>query len=172
MSHTVKVTSIKITSESAIRQAVASLQGSGVSCELLKNEIPRFYFADQLQKHLGRSSEVCDYVLRLHDSPYDVGFIKEADGSFVPVFDNFVNRVAKTKCRSIKEVLGNPYDGKIEHWSGMKEDTVETLHSISKFLMAYSVELNSYEAALSGHTVQSTEIDANGDIEMWIEVEV
>jgi hypothetical protein len=55
--------------------------------------------------YYGNQHGVCDYVLRLTNSPYDIGFDKQADGSYAPVFDSWAGHIQKE--------VGNPSSCKV-----------------------------------------------------------
>lgn len=74
MSHTSTIKAIKIVSISALRSAVEELASSGVKCSLLENATPRAY--SRGQAGMGKA----DFVLKLDDCPYDVGFYKQGEG--------------------------------------------------------------------------------------------
>ena len=68
MSHTTSIDSIVFSDIDALTAAVKELAAAGVKCALEKNTTPRAFY--QNQTGLG----VAPYVLRLHDSRYDIGF--------------------------------------------------------------------------------------------------
>lgn len=78
---------IQIRNTAALRESIEFLKTQGINCELLENAKPRMYYDNQHSK--------CDYVLSLKDSAYDIGFDKQADGSYVPVFDSWNNYIQK-----------------------------------------------------------------------------
>lgn len=87
MSHTSVLKTIKIVNIDALRAAAEYLKEQGVNCELVENAKPRMYYDNQHGK--------CDYVLKLKDCVYDVGFDKQADGSYAPVFDSWGQHLQK-----------------------------------------------------------------------------
>lgn len=68
MSHTTAIDSIVFSDIDALTAAVNELAASGIKCSLEKNATPRAFYANQ--SGLGPAP----YVLRLHDSRYDIGF--------------------------------------------------------------------------------------------------
>lgn len=76
MSHTSAVKSIAITSVEALREAVKELNANGVKCSLVENSTPRAYYSNQTG--LGKA----DFVLKLDNSRYDVGFYKSENGGY------------------------------------------------------------------------------------------
>lgn len=89
MSHTSAIKAIKIVSISALRAAVAELNQTGVQCALVENETPRAFFPDQ--QGMGKA----DYILRLNNAPYDIGFYKQDDGSYEARTDFWGGHVEK-----------------------------------------------------------------------------
>jgi len=175
MSHTTEVKSVPIKDINALRAAVNELKAQGVNVELEANATPRMYYRDQLQKHMGRESEECDYVLRVKDAYYDVGFIKNEDGTYSPVFDDYnysSNSVPETKTGSgpIRDYLGAKFDGKVQHWSGRKDDTEQSLHSIGKVLQGYTKHATINAATQAGYQVQSAYTDADGNVQLDLKV--
>ena len=73
MSHTARISAIKITDIAALRLAVQDLQKMGVVCSLVENDTPRAYYNNQ--EGMGRAP----YVLKLDGAKYDIGFYNEAD---------------------------------------------------------------------------------------------
>ena len=144
MSHTTAIKSVKITDLAAMRQAVTKLQQSGINCELKQNVIPRMYYKNQHGK--------CEYVLALPDCLYDVGFDKQEDGTYLPVFDEWAGEV--------KNQIGASCS--IEN----RDD--RSLQAIGQFLQQYSVEAAVNAAQAQGYYVESTEVDDNGNVQLTI----
>jgi hypothetical protein len=175
MSHTTTVKSVPIKDIRALRAAINELKAKGVNIELEQNAVPRMYYANQLQKHMGRQSEVCDYVVRVKDAYYDIGLIKEADGSFTPVFDDYnysSSSVPATKEGSgpIRDSLGAKFEGKVDHWSGARQDTEQTLHSIGKLLQGYTKHATIFAATQAGYQVQRAWTDSEGNVQLELNV--
>lgn len=93
MSHTTLIKSVPIRSLTALESAIAHLQKDGVKCEFLRNSYPRMY-SDRQREDLKKQSSEC-HTLKLNDSPYDVGFLKQEDGTFAPVFDDWNGHVKR-----------------------------------------------------------------------------
>lgn len=89
MSHTATVKSIKIQSISALRGAIQELAQSGIKCSLLENAVPRAYFGNQA------GMELAPYVVKLTDSPYDIGLYRQADGSYETRTDFFAGHIER-----------------------------------------------------------------------------
>lgn len=170
-----------------MQAAVLELQRMGVRCELKQNAVPRMYYADQISRHIKSNSEVagqfvfhqnveeCDYVLHLPDSHYDVAFLKTKSGEYVPVFDDYEHgtengRHPYMEKLPIKKFLGAAYAGKVEHWSGARKDTEQTLHSIGKLLQEYTVAAATNAALAAGHTVLGRTTDKNGTVHLTLGV--
>lgn len=186
MSHTATVKSVPIKSIKALRRAVEELKQKGVHCELLENAIPRMYYRNQITNHLKNNKnyilngdlDVCDYILRLPSCFYDIGFVKKADGSYEPVFDNFHYPSA----HSISEIRGfKPIsselgvalqNAKAQGYSniGAVEAAEATMASIGKFLQTYSKHAAIEAAEDAGYNVLSTEMDEFGNVQIEVEV--
>lgn len=87
MSHTTTITSVKITDTSALQSAIEELAREGVNCSLERDAKPRMYSSAQEKQ--------CDYVLRLRDAEYDIGFQRQKDGSYAAMTDFFGGTVSK-----------------------------------------------------------------------------
>ena len=168
MSHTTTVKSVPIKDTSALHAAVSDLQQKGIRCSLLTNAKPRMYYADQLQRHLGQGNELCPYVLRLEDTAYDIGFLQQKDGSYTPVFDDWVPMHGPFSGKGIKHILGAKFSGKVEHWSGNRNDTEQTLHSIGKFLQGYSKYAAINAASAQGYIIESCTEDSEGNLQLRV----
>lgn len=106
MSHTAAVKTVPITSISALQAAALALKAAGVNCTLEQNATPRMYYSHQIKNQMASTTkgqeqykfaedpDCCPYVLRLHDSCYDVGFLEMKEGGYAPVFDNHASRVS------------------------------------------------------------------------------
>lgn len=92
MSHTTTLKTVNISDTQALSDAVDFLRSRGLEAELVQNAVPRMYYANQYGK--------CDYVLRLPKSLYDIGFDKQKDGSYAPVFDSWAGELQRQ--------IGNP----------------------------------------------------------------
>lgn len=145
MSHTTKINTIKIQDVRAMEAAVQDLKASGVNCSLTPNARPRMYY---------RAQEVqCDYVLQLHDGQYDVGFQKEADGSYAPIFDKHANYVgSKIGARC---AMPSTEEG-------------QALHCIGQFMQNYSKHAAMNAARDKGYMVEGAVTDENGKVQITI----
>ena len=131
MSHTTEVLDIVFNDIEALTMAVKELNAAGVRCTLEKGGKPRAYFENQ--EGMGEA----DYVLRLQDSPYDVGFYQNAKlKGMVARTDLFQNRVAK--------VLGVQ--------ARDKESTTQA--AMGKLYQAYAVNATIRQATKQGYKVR------------------
>jgi len=144
MSHTTSIGNVSITDIDALRTAVAKLKEQGINCDLVENEKPRMYYNNQHGK--------CDYVLKLHDCPYDIGFDKQENGSYVPVFDEWAGHVQKQLgCNCPTD---NAEDRSKAH--------------IGKLMQGYATEAAINAATAQGYYVEGTETDEQGNIQLII----
>ena len=173
MSHSSKITSLPIKDIPALKNTVKELVKKGVRCELLQNVAPRMYYTDQLQRHYGRANEVCDYVLRLHDSPYDLAFIKDPKtGWLEPVYDKFRTCVkpdgttlnTSDNRYGVPDVLGVPWEGQESHWAGLAQETVEILYGVGKFSREYAKQAGINLAMRHGKQIKSIEAQPTGAV--------
>ncbi|QIG76107.1 DUF1257 domain-containing protein [Rhizobium phage RHph_I4] len=145
MSHTTTLKGVQIKDVSALRAAVAELIQQGVNCALLENAKPRMYYGNQHGN--------CDFVLNLKDSQYDVGFDKQKDGSYAPVFDEWSNHVSSKLGASCP--LPNTPEGRAQH-------------QIGKLLQSYQKHVAINAAVMAGYSVAGTEVDDKGNIQLVI----
>lgn len=149
MSHTTTIKGLAIKDLSAMRSAVAKLKSQGINCDLVANAAPRMYYPDQYRKDKGRAT--CEFVLKLHDGQYDVGFEKQADGSYAPIFDDHARYVANKLGASCP--MPNTPEGR-------------HVHQIGKFMQAYAVDAATNAAIASGYMVESSSIDQSGNVQL------
>jgi hypothetical protein len=144
LSHTTSINSVPMKDISALRAAVERLKGRGVHCELVENAKPRMYF---------RHQEVdCDFVLRLPNSKYDVGFEKNSDGAYVPIFDEWAGEV------------GNELAVKACPMPNSAEE--KAMHAIGSLSQEYARCSAVNAAAAQGYFVESEVLDAKGEYQM------
>ena len=160
MSHTTKIATTPIRDVMALRTAVKNLQSMGVKIKLLEGTSPRMFYSNQLTKHLGRQDENCDFVLRLEDSNYDVGLIKNSKGVYEPVFDSWDGQV--------QSQLGNNIPSE-EHCKLTKDELLTV--PISKFMMEYTKEATINQAVSDGYIVDSCELDINNEYVLTLSVD-
>jgi hypothetical protein len=176
MSHTTTLNSIAIKDVRALQKAVAELKKQGVRCDLVPNCAPRLFYSDQLQRHLGRKDEVADYVLKLHDSPYDMAFLKEKDGSFTPVFDSW--RGAKPEgCQistkdgriGIRDILGVPLTDNTP-LGQMTRAQAEMVYGVGKFTREYAKHAALNKAMALGRPIKSIHATPDGKVQIKIKL--
>lgn len=149
MSHTTTIKNTVIRDIDALRAAVADLQAKGVDCDLLEGAVPRMYYGNQHGQ--------CDYVLKLHQSKYDVGFDKQADGSYVPVLDTFGGHVQRA--------IG------VSHPTcalPSNRDEAEALKAIGQFQQAYAVHATINAAVQQGYMVEGHSVDEHGNVHLTL----
>lgn len=166
----------------------------GINCTVEADAVPRMWYPDQIARHvvskenadiaaglpgLGlqfhANPEECDFVLRLPDAHYDIAFIRDREGNYVPFFDAYDHDTPHHSNRrrgktGISGILGAPFQGAVEHWSGTRNAGDQQLHVIGKFLQAYSTEVLIDTAAAQGYSVVGEETDLNGNIHLHVAV--
>jgi hypothetical protein len=145
MSHTTTLKGVVIKDVSALRAAVAELITQGVNCALLENAKPRMYYKDQHQNSA--------FVLNLKDSQYDVGFDKQSDGSYSPVFDQWSNYVSSKIGAACP--LPTTAEGKAQH-------------AIGKLLQSYQKHVAINQAVMAGYSVESAVYDDQNNLQLTI----
>ena len=139
MSHTTTLKTIKISDVEALKDAVAFLVERGLKATLVENAKPRMYYNNQHGN--------CDYVLKLQDSIYDVGFDKQADGSYAPVFDSWGGHIQKQ--------IGNPSSCAVP-----KTEEERQAAAVASLLNAYGVMAAKNELQNSGYYGYEVTVDA------------
>lgn len=150
MSHTTVIKSVPIKDINALEKAVQELKDKGVNCDLVQNQKVRMYSVAQ-----SNSLGVCDYVLKLHDSPYDVGFVKQADGTYSPAFDDWSGHVK----RNVGTSCPVPNTAEAKHQA-----------NIGALMQGYSKHAAINSAVNSGYIVESTTVDAEGNVHLTLSV--
>ena len=146
MSHTTTLSNVAIRDISALRKAVTELQQSGVNCELVEGGVPRMYFSKQ--------GDECEYVLKLNDGKYDVGFKYESDqDAYVPVLDTYSGHVGK----QIGAMCPMPtsQEGKAQHAMG-------------KLMQGYAKNAAINAAVQQGYSVDQVTVDDDGNCHVVI----
>jgi hypothetical protein len=138
MSHTTTLKTVKIQDIAALQEAVEFLKVRGLEAELLQDVQPRMYYGNQYGK--------CDYVLRLKNSPYDVGFAKQKDGSYSPVFDSWAGHLQKQ--------IGNPSSCKVPTTAEEREAA-----AVSSLLNAYGVHAAKRQLEQEGYYGYEINVD-------------
>ncbi len=146
MSHTTTLSNVAIRDISALRTAVTELQKSGIDCELVEGGVPRMYFTEQ--------GEECEYVLKLKDGKYDVGFKYESDqGAYVPVLDTYANHVGKQIGATCP--MPSSAEGKAQHAMG-------------KLMQGYAKNAAINAAVQQGYSVDQVTVDDDGNCHVLI----
>lgn len=145
MSHTTTLKGVLIKDISALRAAVNDLKIAGVNCDLVENAKPRMYYSNQHNNSA--------YVLKLHDGQYDVGFDKQADGTYAPVFDEWGRHVSGKIGASCP--MPNTAEGKAQH-------------AIGQLLQSYQKHVAINAAVMQGYSVEGTHTDNEGNIHLVI----
>lgn len=145
MSHTTTLNNVVIRDANALRSAVAELQTKGVRCELRENVKPRLYYQNQ--------HGVCPFVLKLHESKYDVGFDRKEDGTYVPVFDDWAGQV--------KGQIGAACP-----LPGTREGNAQ--HTIGRLMQSYAKHAAMNAATAQGYIIEDTTTDDEGNIHLTL----
>jgi len=166
------------------------MRANGMKINLKENAVPRMFYRDQISRHVKAAEaarapadklglqfhtnpEECDYVIELEDAYYDIALIKDKNGYLVPFFDdyNYPSQSSGTKAtKPIRGVLGAKYEGKVEHWSGERDATDQTLHSVGKLLQGYARHAAMEAATMAGYQVLGYEEDDKGWQHLLVEV--
>jgi hypothetical protein len=134
-----------------MRDAVAHLKQQGINCELLENAKPRMYYSNQ--------EGVCDFVLRLSDGNYDVGFkFDQTTGEYVAVLDTWNGYVANQigADRATCPIPTTP-EGR-------------TQHAMGKFLQEYGLHAAINAATEDGMIVNGYTKDEKGNYQLELAV--
>lgn len=145
MSHTTAIKSTKIMSATALRAAVAELASKGIKCSLVENQVPRSYYSAFGREQKGM--EQADLVMKLDDAPYDIGFYKQADGSYEPRTDFWQQHVEK--------ILGTPAS-KPEYADQAK---------LGKLFQAYGIHATMEQARMQGKNLRRVD-HADGRVQL------
>lgn len=89
MSHNTIIKEMKVTDLNALRRAVTELSREGVKIGL--NESGTF------RTWQGQPNK-CDVTVELPNEQFDVGFTKQKDGTYLPVFDHMLDRNSSIAC--------------------------------------------------------------------------
>lgn len=130
MSHTATVKSTKIVSITALRSAITELAATGIRCSLIENTKPRAFYPDQPGMGLA------PFVLKLDQSPYDIGLYKTEDGSY--------------------EARTDWYGGHIDKILGAQATSAESRDQarMGKLFQMYAVHAATEAARKKGHMVR------------------
>ncbi len=152
MSHTTTIKSVVIRDVAALKKTVLDLQSKGVKCSLVENAVPAMYYNNQVGK--------CEYVLRLDDAlyagkRYDIGFQKQADGTYATVFDDWGRAISGQVGAACP--MPNTPEGKAQH-------------IIGQLLQGYAVNAAINAAVSQGYVVEGHTTDADGNVHLNINV--
>lgn len=150
MSHVSKLKGMKIKDVAAMQAAAQDLRAKGINCELVQNAVPRMH-GQREEQAVG----TCDYVLKLPNGSYDVGFKKQADGSYEAVMDTYGNHVGKQIGASCP--LPNTAEGRMQHQMG-------------QFMQNYAKNAAMNAARAKGHMVKGATVDQSGNVKLVIGV--
>lgn len=146
------------------------------------------FYKDQIQKQIvgkeGASDfsfnsdpDVCDFVIKVPGSYYDIGLLRNADGSgYTPVFDDYCGGSVSGEPTTrdmvgLKHILGNKNNEKVEHWAGRQNDPAASLFSIGKLLSSYTKAATIEAATMAGHSVAGCiEDPETGEITLQLHV--
>ncbi len=148
MSHTTTLRSVAIRDASAIRAAASALKAKGINCDLIENASPRMYGSHQTMQ--------CEYVLKLNDGTYDVGFKLQKDGTYSPVFDEYQRHV------------GGQIGANVDVCPMPKTQDGKAQHQIGQFMQAYTEAATINAAVAQGYSVESTVTDAEGNVHLTL----
>lgn len=144
MSHTTTVKSVPIKDINAIRSAVEDLKKAGIKCELLQDAKPRLYYANQHGK--------TDFVVKLHDSPYDLGLEKQDNGSYAMIFDEWGG--------NMKKHIGTTVAACDLPQNEAERQVVKKQEHVAKFVQAYTTNATKNQLTAEGYLVEEL-VDAN-----------
>lgn len=145
MSHTTKLNNVTIRDVSAMQSAVEALRAKGIQCSLVQNAKPRMYYSNQHSNS--------DYVLKLDNCPYDVGFDKQQDGTYAPVFDEWAGNVGRQLGAACP--MPNTPEGRAQH-------------QIGQFMQEYAKAATINQAIAQGYMVEGAETDQEGNVHLTL----
>ena len=88
MSHNVTIKGVKITDVHALKSAVRELNQKNPTLKLKVTETGKF-------RTWPGQDDTCAFAVEIPGSSHDLGFVKQTDGSFAPVFDPFGGGVGR-----------------------------------------------------------------------------
>jgi len=144
MSHNVVIDNVKIKSVDALRMAVKELKEEGANVTL--NEDRKTF-----RTWRGQRNE-CDMVIELPTQQFDVGLVKQPDGSYAPVFDHMLDMNREIAC---------PYDPRDAN--GNRDRA-----TIGKLMQRYATCATELEMAMAGHSCTRAK-GKNGEIEILVD---
>ena len=131
------------------------------------NADPRNYYRDQYQRHLKRPNEIADLVIRIPDAYYDIGLLKQADGTYSWHFDAYGYKGhTGTGTKPLKAILGQPFAGREGHWAGEQTNREDSRFAIGKLLAEYTLCATQEILEAQGMLVESLTFDETGAIQL------
>lgn len=147
MSHTSTIKSVPIRDIGALQSAIDELASErGIKISLEQNAKPRMYYSNQ--------HGVCDYVVKLHDKPYDVGLQKQDDGSYSLVCDTWAGHVRK----AVGVADSCPIDATPEEVA------------VGALMQSYAKHCAINTATAQGYIVESCMVDEDGEVQLTLAV--
>ena len=144
MSKTTTINKVPIKDIAALYAAATDLQAAGVNCILVANTGCRLWYKEQQ----------CDYVLKLPDCQFDLGIVKNADGTYSTVTDlhgglvsKHLGQVSPPSCGCTPEEL-----------------------AIGKFMQEYGKHAAINAAMENGYQVSGCYLDDQGEYQLELEV--
>lgn len=181
MSHTATVKTAQFKDAQDIVNACKELNQQGINCHVEFNAVPRMWTENQIGRDLGydkHPTDECEVVVRIPDAFYDVGFIRTEEGNLMPVFDDYNGRAImhhdNMGHKPVRDVLGAKFEGRIEHWNGLREESEDNegsqqlRHSIGKLMQGIHKSQAIRRAQAMGHYVMGSTTDENGHIHVKI----
>lgn len=141
MSHTSTISNVVISDVGALQAAVTELNANGVSCTLVKEGTPRAYYDNQ--EGMGRA----EYVLKLNDATYDVGFYRNDQGSL--------------------EARTDFYKGSVEKQLSVQDEAAGEQARLGKLYNLYAIHATTRKAVQQGYNVRRVN-NANGSVRLVV----
>jgi len=129
MSHNTVIKDVKIADVSCLQSAIANLQKQGVKINFNPDR-------KTFRTYIGQPNK-CDAVIELPGAQYDVGLVKQPDGTMLPVFDHDLRHGNPIACELRPNDKVNRYDDSL---------------AIAKLVQEYSAVVAEKELALKGMT--------------------
>lgn len=144
MSHNVLIDNVKIASIPALKMAIAELvkEGARVSLDEATNTFRTWR----------GQPDKCDMAIRLPTEQFDIGLVKQPDGTYAPVFDHMLDNNKQVACK----------------WSPGDNVNDRDRSTIGKLMQRYSACAVEYEMAMAGHSTQRVPGE-NGEIQVMVE---
>lgn len=152
MSHVTVMQGVVIQDRAALTSAINELiQKHGLRGRIVENQKPRVHGYD--------SAPTCEIVLKLEGCNYDVGFQKQADGTYTPVFDVYGNHVGRA---------GLAATHACEVPAGFEGQALTQLGKLSQL---YAMHAAMNQASAEGYVVDSCTVDAKtGEMRLLLNV--